>query len=70
MESGNWTVELVTNHTGCNIIEIEASNIIKQSFQTIEIDGELWTLPDNNIGLSFAQILSPSGKDHSQVFGK
>ena len=42
MESGNWTVELVTNHTGCNIIEIEASNIIKQSFQTIEIDGELW----------------------------
>ncbi len=51
-----WKIELVTNETIANTIELDADNVVKIDYHTLMIDGNLWELPKNESGLSFAVV--------------
>lgn len=50
-----WIVELVTDETYCQPIEINASMIIKKSYKSIFIDGIEWKLPEIK-GMTWAAV--------------
>jgi hypothetical protein len=50
-----YSVELVTNETTANIIEISCRELIKVDHTTLIVDGYIWVVPAK-LGMSFAEI--------------
>jgi hypothetical protein len=50
-----WTVEIVTDDTTCNLIEMEAGAIVRLDWRTLAVDGIAWELPVI-AGLSFGEV--------------
>lgn len=57
-----WWIELITNGSECNTIEIDARWILKLDSKAITIDGVLWTLPDID-GMTFADVIQEEMDD-------
>jgi hypothetical protein len=50
-----FIVELITNESLSNRVEITCENLRKVDYQNILIDGVLWTVP-KEAGMSFAEV--------------